>query len=88
MHSPLTVVVGIRGYARKVSAPRARGVWIRGVKVPDQDDIQHDRQWNSGQSETPRNEGVPPARGDDRVKDHADQEAHQETSQVRKVIDV
>jgi hypothetical protein len=85
MHSPLTTVIGARGYTREVSTPRARSVWIRRVKVPDQDDKQHDHQRKSGQSETPRNEGVSPAWGDDRVKDHADQEAHQKPPKCAKL---
>ena len=88
MHSPFTVVVGAPGYTREVSTPRACGVWIRSVKVPDQNDVQHDRQWNGGQSETPRNEGMSLAWGDDWVKDHSNQEAHQETTQVCEVVDV
>jgi len=86
--SSLAVVIRTRGYTREVSTPLARSIWIRGIKVPDQDDEQYDRQWNSGQSETPRNESVSFAWGDDRVKDHANQEAHQETAQVCKVVDV
>ena len=88
MRSPSTVVIRTRGYAREVSTPRARSVWVRGVKVPDQDHIQYDHQRNCGQSEAPRNEGVPPTCGDNRVKDHTDKESHQETTQVREVVDV
>ena len=50
MHSPFTVVIRIRGYTREVSTPGARSVRIRGVKVPGQDDKQHDHQRNCGQS--------------------------------------
>jgi hypothetical protein len=88
MHSPFTVVISIRRYTREVSTPRARSVWIRSVEVPDQDNKQYDRQWKSGESETPRNEGVSPARRDDRIKDHSDQETHQETTQVCEVVDI
>jgi len=88
MHSPFTVVISIRGYTRKVSAPRARSIWIRCVEVPEQDDKQYDRKWKSGQSETPRNEGVSLAWGDDRIKDRSNQETHQETTQVCEVVDI
>jgi len=84
----LTAVIAARGYTRKVSAPRASSVWIRGVKVPDQDNKQHDHQRKSGQSESPRNETVSLAWGDNRVKDHADQESHQEATQMCKVVDI
>ena len=88
MHSPFTIVICAPGYTREVSTPRARSVWIRSVKVPDQDDVQHDRQRNGCQSETPRNEGVSPAWGNNRVKDHPDQEAHKEATQVCKIVDI
>ena len=88
MHSPFTIVISAPGYTREVSTPRARGVWIRSVKVPDQDDIQHDRQRNGGNPEPPRNEGVSPAWGDNWVKDHPNQQAHQETAQVCKIVDI
>jgi len=88
MDSPFAVVVSTRGYTREVSTPRARSVWVRSVKVPDQHNEQHDHQGKSGQSEAPRNECAPPACGDDRVKDRANQETHQETTQVCEVVDI
>jgi hypothetical protein len=88
MHSPFTVVIGTRGYAGEVSAPRARGVRIRSVKVPDQNNIQHDHQREGGQPETPRHEGVSSGRRNSWVEDRAHEEAHQETTQVCEVVNV